>query len=121
MRLNESLPSAPDPTLRVWKNLLEMDPRIRSVAEAYTATGTDHTILADATAAPVTVTLPLSASYAGKVLHVKKVDASANAVTVACSGSDTIEGSASTSLAAQWDGVSVQGEGVDTWIILAST
>lgn len=75
----------------------------------YTATMTDFGILVDATGAAVTVTLPaLAEAYnagdgTGKVLWVKKTDASGNAVTVDGAAAETINGAATASLAAQHD------------------
>lgn len=57
---------------------------------AYTAVAGDLA-RADATSGPLTVTLPASAP-AGAVVAVKKMDLSTNAVSVALSGSDTIDG-----------------------------
>lgn len=50
-----------------------------------------------------TVTLPAAATAgAGFVIGVKKIDASANAVTIAASGADTIDGAASLALTVQY-------------------
>lgn len=120
MRTPAPLPRFPDPRMQTWADLLEADPPIKSVAAAYTATALDATLIADATSAAFTVTLPAVASCKGKVLTVKKVDAGANAVTVDGNGSEEIEGSATVSLSAQWDSVTVQSTG-SAWIILGST
>lgn len=74
----------------------------------------------DATAAPVTVTLPLAANYQYKKFCVKKIDASANAVTIAASGSDTIDGDSSVSLAAQYDSGFLVSDGVSKWFVITA-
>ncbi len=57
----------------------------------YVATLLDHIILADASGGAFTITLPPAAD--GKiVLHVKKIDVTANAVTVDGDGAETIDG-----------------------------
>lgn len=69
-------------------------------------------VLADATSAPVVMTLPSgSAEWTGLMLAVVKTDATGNAVSIARAGSDTIEGGTSLSttvqherLAVYWDG-----------------
>lgn len=123
MRLPQPLPPPTDPMLRVWKDLLEANPAVKSVTGAYSASTLDSTILCDATAGAFTVTLPPAGGLPtnkGLVLRIKKIDSSVNAVTVDGSGAETIEGSASVSLSAQWDGVLLQSTG-SAWIILAST
>lgn len=121
MRLSSSLPRVADPTFGTWASLLEQDPSVASKTAAYTATALDHTILCDASGAAFTVTLPPAAQNKGKVLVVKKTDASVNAVTIAPNGSDTIEGAATVALSARWSSRTVQSDGTATWIILAST
>jgi hypothetical protein len=71
--------------------------------------------LVDATAAAVTITLPKAQEYKGRPFYIKKVDASANAVTVEGDGSETIDGAANVSLASQWDGVRVVSDGTG-WV-----
>ncbi len=73
----------------------------------------DETILADASSAAITVTLPDPASYPDEALSIKKIDSSANAVTVAPHGSETIDGAASVTLANQWDSVTVKSDGTN--------
>ncbi len=59
---------------------------------AYTMTKTDSTIAADATAGPVTITLPTAVGVAGRQYTVKRINGGANAVTVATTSSQTIDG-----------------------------
>lgn len=70
----------------------------RSVTAATTVTVNDGLILVDATSAPVTVTFPAPSGVADLVVTVKKIDSSANAVTLAA----TIDGVASPTLASQY-------------------
>lgn len=65
----------------------------------YTATATDACVLADATTAGFTVTLP--AVVAGRQLTVKKLDSTVNLVTVA-PASGTIDGAANDVISVQW-------------------
>lgn len=60
--------------------------------------------LCDATAAPITITLPETTDedVPGTIFTVKKIDASANAVTVVAAGSKTIDGSSSRVLSVQY-------------------
>lgn len=89
------------------------------VTANYTILATDHVILVNATSAAVTVTLPDASEV--KEFHIKKIDSSGNAVTVARAGTDTIEGSTSVSLAAQYNSVTLYSDGSTTWYKKATT
>lgn len=95
----------------------------------YTATIADHTILADATAAGFTITLPPVASVYSSaastngnttagILVIKKIDATGNIVTIDGNGSETIDGSLTQSLDAQWEAMIIQA-GATGWYILS--
>lgn len=71
------------------------------------------TILADASDSHVTVELPAASSNAGSV-HVKKIDASANAVTVVCNATQTFDATEGHAIAAPWDAIPMQGLGGET-------
>lgn len=68
---------------------------------SYTATENDHTILVNATSAAVTIRLPRTSK--ARVYVIKKIDASANAVTIDPDGSQTIDGATSLVLYTQYD------------------
>ncbi len=59
-------------------------------------------VLCDATAAAFTVTMPEAKNEVGTVFFVKKTDSSANAVTIACRNSQTIDGSDTVVLTGQY-------------------
>jgi len=77
----------------------------------YTVLSTDETILVNATAGAVTITLPTVTS--GRILTVKKIDASANAVTL----SGTVDGTVNPTLGTQWQSRILQGDGTN-WMIV---
>ena len=90
--------------------------------EALTTQTTNYTIpenifyvRADATLAIMTVTIPPALGRDGRKVLVCKVDSSGNAVTVAATGTDTIQGSASISLAAQWNKALLISNGNNGW------
>jgi len=96
--------------------------KIVSKTTNYTATLADHMIAVDATSGAVTITLPAASTacvVSGQCLHlvVKKVDSSANAVTVQRSGADTIDGDTSAVLNSQWTAVSFVADGTSQWLI----
>jgi hypothetical protein len=79
---------------------------------AYTAVTTDNLLLADATTAAFTITLPAVA--AGQLLTVKKIDSTANAVTIS-PASGTIDGAATDSIAIQWQARTYVSDGTN-WL-----
>lgn len=74
--------------------------------------GTEQVVLVDASAGPVTVLLPMTSDRFGNDIQVMKVDSSANAVTVSRTGSDTIDGSITQTLAQEGDSL---------WLVADST
>ena len=93
--------------------------RINAKTGAYTATSTDDMIPCDATSAGFTITLPTASGRTGQQYTIKKTDNSANAVTVGTTSSQTIDGSATYSLATQWKYVTVVSNG-SNWLIISN-
>lgn len=89
-------------------------------AATFTVDDSAGTFLCDATAAPVVVNLPLAASAKYRRITVKKIDASANAVTLDGSGAETIEGAATLATTTQYKAYTVQSDGTTWWILSAS-
>lgn len=83
---------------------------------AYAVAATDEIILANASGAAFAVTLPAANAQTGRRVTVKKIDSSANAVTVA-SGGGTIDGAASVALGSQNEAVEVISDGTNWWVI----
>jgi hypothetical protein len=75
----------------------------------------DGLVSLDATSAAFTATLPSASTNPGMVVRVIKVDVSANAATIATVSSQTINGAATLSLAAQWDGKTLVSDGTN-WV-----
>ena len=86
---------------------------------AYTISDTDSIVIADATTAAYALTLPSAVGIAGRQYLIKKRDNSANAVTVATTSSQTIDGASSFVLGSQWVFVTVISDGAN-WIIAAT-
>lgn len=72
-------------------------PNIRIIAASASVVGTDYSIEADATAAALTLTYPLTPAL-GRVLNVKKIDTTVHTVTLNGNGSN-IEGGATLAIA----------------------
>lgn len=73
--------------------------------------------LVDASSASVTVTLPLAATFAGRVLHVKKIDASPNTVTVDGNGAETIDDATTQVITTQYVSLALYSDGAEWWIV----
>lgn len=86
-------------------------------ATTYTITSSDTVIIADATSNVVTITLPLASAHAGYRFYVKRKDNSGNAVTIARTGSDTIDGATSQTLDSQYTSATIVSDGTN-WYIL---
>jgi hypothetical protein len=93
---------------------------ITTKSNDYSLGAADHTVLANANATTVTLTLPLAGSFSGKTYPAKKIDGSANAVVLSAAGGQTIDGNGSVSLTSQWQYVTVQSDGINWFIICIS-
>lgn len=89
----------------------------QTIVTTYQATVQDRVILCDASGGAFTVTLPAVAAAVGVELDIKKIDATANAVTVDGSSAETIDGDLTKVLSAQWSNITVTSDGVE-WFIL---
>jgi trimeric autotransporter adhesin len=83
----------------------------------YTATANDNTILANTQAGAVTITLPTAVGISGKLYTIKKIDSTANVVTVNTTSSQTIDGSTSYTMNTAYSGVNIQSDNANWWII----
>jgi hypothetical protein len=87
----------------------------RTVSADTTLVSDDFSVLVDATAGPVTITL-FAAAVAMNTLSVQKIDASANAVSVVPGGADDLNGGgAAIVLAAQYDKLNLTSDGITDW------
>ena len=90
---------------------------IAAKSAAYTALVSDEIITGDATSAAFTITLPTAVGKNGQTYTIKRINSGANAVTVATTSSQTIDGAATYALSAQYNYVKVVSDG-SHWIIV---
>jgi hypothetical protein len=90
---------------------------ISTKTTSYTLTQDDHTVLSDATAGAMTISLPSPTGIAGRVYVIKKIDASVNIVKVRCSGTDTIDGNTERNLTVRYESIKIQTDGTNWYII----
>ena len=93
------------------------NPSVVSKTTTYTITTSDSTVLCDATSAAFTVTLPTAVSVSGKTYVVKKIDSSANAITIATTSSQTIDTISTQTLGIQNAWLVMQSDGSNWQII----
>jgi hypothetical protein len=87
-------------------------------AASYVETSTtgEKALLCDCTANAITINLPTAAGNVAK-FHVKKIDASANTVTVDPAGGETIDGGATAVLQVQSESIDLVSDGTN-WVIV---
>lgn len=78
---------------------------------AYTLGANDGLVTANATTAAFTITLPTAVGIAGRQYTVKKIDSSANAVTVGTTSAQTIDGATTYALSRQFQYLQVVSDG----------
>jgi hypothetical protein len=97
--------------------------RVKSITGNYTALWSDTVLLVNATGGNITITLPDSALVAstkdemGKLFYIKKVDASANTVTIDGYSAQTIDGAATYVINTQYDSVTIVSDGSNYHIV----
>lgn len=89
---------------------------ITSQSGNYAITTTDEIILASASGGNITLTLP-TAVGSTRVYTIKKTDASANTVTIATTGGQTIDGGTTAVLQVQYESVSLASNNANWFIV----
>jgi len=109
-----------------WGLYVDTDPckfmavgyNIEEKTSGYAADDNDHVITCDASGGAFTVTLPaLSAARTGRVYHIKKIDSSANAITIDGDSAETIDGATTASITTQYDSIMIVA-GATEWHII---
>ena len=102
-----------------WLDLLcsRVDNQSRVVVPGDLVLPSDYLLIANATAAPFTLVLPLAADSQGRVLTVKKTDFTGNAVTIAGAGAEVIDWVATQTLAVTNASLTMTSDGTQWWII----
>jgi hypothetical protein len=90
---------------------------IRQVTTTGAVLDNDYLILANATAGNITLNLPAVAGNLGALVVVKKTDASVNTVTIDPNAAETIDGTATKVLSAQYEKITIACDGTTWWIV----
>lgn len=83
----------------------------------YTVANSDNVLLANAASGNIVFTLPTAASGVGKVFFFKKIDSSANSMTVHANGSELIDGLNTQSTISQYESFTLVSNG-SAWFML---
>lgn len=104
---------------RRMEQVFEVIRRLLTRPQAITATTTltsSNTVLeVDATSGAVTINLPRAGDHASRVYVIKKIDATANTVTVDGYLAETIDGALTQVLATQWQSLTIISDGTN-WL-----
>jgi len=85
----------------------------------YSVTNNNATILVNHPLSPFGVLLPSASTIVGQQYQIKKIDSSANAVTVSTTSSQTIDGNLTYTLATIYKSVTLQSDGSNYYIFAA--
>lgn len=91
---------------------------ISVVSSSAPVTDDMYILLVDASLGPVTLSLPSASAHPGRVLQVKKIDTSVNAVIIDPDGADLIEGETSLELLFYGEAVPIVSDGISEWRVL---
>ena len=90
---------------------------IRTVTADPVIADGDCTLLCDATAASIVANLPAASASVERVLTFKKIDGTANTVTLDANGAEAIDGSATIVISGVNDSYTIQSDGLAWWVI----
>lgn len=83
----------------------------------YTAAAGDYTIICNNTSGAITISLPTASGCSGRVYAIKKVSGVSLNVTIDPSGAENIDGSSTRTLTLQYEGVLIQSDGSNWYVI----
>lgn len=92
---------------------------VMNLTTTYSVGATDDVLLCSGSA--FTITLPAAIGVPGRVLYIKKTDASAlNIITIARTGSDTIDGALTLALTAQYETAVLISDAASNWAVIST-
>lgn len=92
-------------------------PNVNRITADHDVDSNNFILLCDATAGSITINLPDASANESKILYIKKIDASANTVTIEPFGSQLIEGNSNLVIGTQYDSPEIVCDGTEWWII----
>ena len=107
----------PSPAAADWQQVYPVALTVTTITADTTLATSQMVLLCDATSGAFTVTLPATASNSGRRYFIKKVDSSANSVTIDADGDELIDDALTAVLTAQYEAVLLVCDG-SNWVIL---
>ena len=101
----------------VWQRIQLPEAAVVTKTAAYTLTAQDEIVLADASTAAFTVTLPTAVGINGRQYVIKRINSGANNVTVGTTSSQTIDGATTNILNTQYKAIRVVSNGSNWFVI----
>jgi len=99
-------------------NLSHLTSSIETItASSDTLDDTNYTVLCDCTSNAITINLPAASSSSWRVYNIKKIDSSANAITIDWNWSETIDWATTQLITWQYTNIKIQSDGTE-WFIL---
>jgi lysophospholipase L1-like esterase len=89
---------------------------VTTVTGSTSLTGVHHTVLVDAGSGSRTINLPAASGITGKEYIIKKIDGSANTVTIDGNGSETIDGATTQVISTQYTSMTIRSNGSNWYI-----
>lgn len=83
----------------------------------YSVATTDDIVSADATSGAIVLNLPASSGLSGRIIYFKRLDATANSISIVPNGAETIDGDASLLLVSQYDAFCLYSNGSNWFVI----
>jgi len=90
---------------------------VLAAASPYSPAADDDVLIVDATGGVTVIALPAAASSDGRILQVKKVDATANAVSIDGNGGELVDGALTFDLLVQYESATVVCDGTQWWVV----
>jgi|GEM_PF-5451711 len=107
-----------DRSVKIYSDLI-LSQDVGEKTSDYTVTATDAYLLIDATNGDVVVTLPSAVGISGREYSVKKIDDSANTITVDASSTETIDDSETLVITSQYEAITIVSDGEGWNIFMA--
>ena len=90
---------------------------VLAAASPYSPAADDDVLIVDATGGVTVIALPAAVSSDGRLLEVKKVDASANAVSIDGNVGELVDGALTFDLLVQYESATVVCDGTQWWVV----
>jgi hypothetical protein len=103
--------------VRSWARCSTQPHAFAAKTTTYAVLTADEILTGDAAGGAFSITLPTAVGVTGRAYTIKRINSGANAVTVATTGGQTIDGAATVALSTQWQVLRVVSDGAN-WLTI---